>query len=429
VYKTILGNRSLQVLGIAESVSGIGNWITMLAVFAMIVFDGGGSEAQSSAVFLAGLLPTLIFSPVAGWLCDRLDRKWLMIGSELASGMVVAGIIFARRLELIYGLLVLQAITTSIMSPARQASVPQLVGREDLSKANAFLQQLAGTIKIGAPVLAGALLAVMDPHTAIILDVVSFALSALILTRLPSLPPAGAPQPAAARHEAPAAPAGTLLSTLKSSWSLRFLFLLAFLAVLVFIGYDVLSSIFVRDVLHGEAGFYGMAIGFIGLGTVAGTVFLMAQKGEGRPWRDVVAGLALLGTIPASLALVAWLDRPSVGRVIVLATCLLGGVGNGFLNVQASTLLQLLSPPEILGRIGGAFQSTLVTGQLAGLLIVPALVPTLVSMGAYFALSAAIVVALVVYATIALSRRKVHSAPVASAAGMAPQAAPEPACD
>src|SRR5512144_2341120 len=113
----ILRNRSLLIIGLAESVSGIGNWITMLAIFAIVVFRGQGGVVQSSAIFLAGLLPTLLASPAAGWLCDRYDRKWLMIGSELLDGLIVAGLIFAQRLEIIYALLALQAVVMSILTP------------------------------------------------------------------------------------------------------------------------------------------------------------------------------------------------------------------------------------------------------------------------------------------------------------------------
>jgi MFS family permease len=413
MYRSILRSRSLQILGIAESISSIGSWITMLAVFSLIVFHGGGDVAQSSAVFLTGLVPTLLASPLAGWLCDRFDRKWLMVGSELVSGLIVSGLIFVDRLELIYGLLVLQAISTSIMTPARQASVPHLIARDDLIQANAFLQQLAGIIKVGAPMLAGALLAVMNPHIAIILDVISFGLSAAILTRLPSLPPHREPASAVVQGEAQAAaaPLRTPLSVLRSSWHLRFLFVLTFLAISVIIGFDVLSSVFVRDVLRGEAGLYGVLIGLVGLGTVAGTVLLMGRKGESDHWRDILIGLALLATTPAFLVLATLLDQVSLARILVGAGCLLGGVGNGLVNVQAGTLLQLLSPAGLLGRIGGLFQSTMIAGQLAGLLIIPILVPSLLSMAAYYGLAAGMLAGLTVYAALSLRRLGLHPNP------------------
>ena len=181
-------NKNLVIIGISESVSGLGNWITMMAIFAMLIFKGDGTILTTSGVFLAGLVPAFLFSPVAGWLCDRYDRKKLMILSEVLSGVVILGLVFTENIIIIYSLVALQAVTISIMTPARQSSVPALVPEEQLTQANAFLQQLAGILKIFAPVLAGFLLSLVSPHTAIIFDVISFFLSALILTQLPALP-------------------------------------------------------------------------------------------------------------------------------------------------------------------------------------------------------------------------------------------------
>ncbi|NMC46648.1 MAG: MFS transporter, partial [Chloroflexi bacterium] len=182
-------NRTIITLGIAESVSAIGDWITMMAIFALLVFRGDGGVAQSSGIFLAGLLPTLPASLAAGWLCDRYDRKYLMIGSLIISGLIVSGLIFTENLILIYALLALQAVSVSLMTPARASILPDILPKEELTRANAFLQQLSSLVKIGAPVLAGGILAVMSPHQAIILDVATFFLAAILLTRLPKLPP------------------------------------------------------------------------------------------------------------------------------------------------------------------------------------------------------------------------------------------------
>jgi MFS family permease len=388
-FTKIFRNCSLITIGLSESVSNIGNWITMMAVFAMIVFRGDGSVAESSGIFLAGLLPTLLFSPVAGWLLDRFDRKWLMVASELLSGLIISGLIFVSRLELIYALLALQAISTSLMTPARQAIVPDIVGREDLTRANAFLQQLAGIIKIGAPMLAGLILTFMSPHTAIILDVVSFILSALILSRLPSLPPHPLSKPAISPGTAQVKnrPEDSVLSALKSSAALRLLFTAIFLGITVIVGFDVLSSVFIRDVLKGNEQFYGILIGLVGLGTLGAAALLMLRKGTGSPWNDMIVGILLLICVPGSMALVAWLPDPLLGRIIASIGALLGGIGNGFVTVQTGTLLQLHSPASLLGRMGGVFQSTAVGGQLIGILITPLLVPGVLSMGLFFAAS------------------------------------------
>jgi MFS family permease len=387
-------NHHLLILGFAESVSGVGSWITALAIYALIVFRGSGDVLESSGVLLAGLGPMLLCSPVAGWLCDRFDRKRLMIASEVLSGLVVAALIFTTRLELIYALLALQAVAGSLMSPARQSAIPALVDRADLTRANALLQQLASLVKIGAPILAGGVLTVLSPHAALVLDVVSFALSALILTRLPALPPGGRPAPATAAPAAVPAPGPSLAAGLRAAPRLRLLLGTGFAVTLTIMGFDVLAPVYTRDVLRGGEALFGTLIGLIGLGSVTAAAGLFWRKGARDPWADLVRGLALLGAVPLALTGAALLPDAGLARLLVMAGCLVGGLGNGLLNVQAGTLLQTLAPAGLLGRVSGLFQSMLVGGQLVAIVLTPLLVPTLLPAAAYLGISGLALLAL-----------------------------------
>jgi len=400
--KLPLTNPPLITIGISESVSNIGNWITMMAVYAMLIFGGEGGVVESSGIFIAGLLPIFIFSPVAGWLCDRYDRKWLMVVSELLSGLVISGLIFTDRIELIYTILALQAVSISIMIPARRSSVPDIVDKDSLSKANAFLEQLAGIVKIIAPMLAGLILTVMNPHTAIILDIVSFVLSALILIRLPSLPPHNRKQSSKV-EELPGVESKTW-SVLKTSTPLRLLFVSIFLAIFIIIGFDVLSPIYVRDILAGDQKFFGFAVGGIGLGTVVASLLLMLRKRERNPWLDLLSGLFMLGNIVFVMAIATLIPNLTLIRILILLSCFVGGIGNGLMLIQINTLLQLLSPPSMLGRMGGVFQSTAVAAQLLGLLVAPLLVPGILSMGQYFGLASLAVIALIGFTAASLRK-------------------------
>ena len=387
-YSSLLHNRSLVLLGLSETISGIGSWITMMAVLAMLIFRGAGSVLQSSAIFVAGLLPTLLFSPLAGWLCDRLDRKGLMIASELLAGLTVSGLIFVRQAQWIYALVALQAVFSSLMTPARQAVVRDVVAPEELTHANALLQQLAGMVKIGAPMLAGALLAWMDPHTAITLDALSFLASALILGRLPALPPHRLAPASARTSTVTPAESLRLPRLLRRQPDLGLLFTLVFLTIAIIVGFDILAPIYTRDILGESESFFGLAVGLVGLGTLAASIVLMLRKSKARPWVDLLAGVVLLTTIPAALAVGTWLQQPQTATLLIAAACLLGGIGNGLFLIQTNTLLQYLTPPSFMGRVGGIFQSTAVCGQLVGVVLTPALVPARLSLGAFFALAA-----------------------------------------
>ena len=90
--QAVLHNRSLWIIGLAESVSGVGTWVTMMALFAVVVFDGQGTVLHASGIMLAGLAPMLLMGPVAGWLADRQDRKRLMIASQLLTALPVIGL-------------------------------------------------------------------------------------------------------------------------------------------------------------------------------------------------------------------------------------------------------------------------------------------------------------------------------------------------
>lgn len=398
-------NRTLIILGAAESVSAIGDWITMMAVFALLVFRGNGGIMQSSGIFLAGLLPTLPASLAAGWLCDRFDRKNLMIGSLILSGVVISGLIFTENLVWIYTLLAIQAVTVSLMTPARSSVLPDILPKEELTRANAFLQQLSSLVKIGAPILAGGVLAILNPHQAIILDVVSFFLAAGMLWRfLPKLPPYKATSAQTVVVDSNRDKATGIRSILVQAPGLKLVFSTVFFCILVLISFDVLCAIYFRDVLKTGEQYMGLAIGLIGAGTLFATILLMRKPLGRNPWRDVVTGIILLGIIPLSLATGTVIHNIAFLRWLVLAACTLGGIGNGLVNVQMATLLQTLTPQGLLGRVSGLFQSTAVSGQIIGILVTPLLVPGLVSMSGFFLFAAVGLGILVLFLGIQLKR-------------------------
>ena len=401
--KTLLQNRSLLILGFAESVSSTGSWVTMMAVCGLVIFRGQGSVTQSSLIVMAGLVPTLVFSPIAGWLCDRFDRKRLMIASELFSGLAVSGIIFTQSLELIYVLLALQAVSTSIMSPARQSSLVFVVQRPQLTQANAFLEQLSSIIKIAGPILAGMLLALMPPRQAVILDVASFALSALILGLLPSLPPAKAQKSdhEAARGETVFTP---VVELIKGSRQLSLLFAVAFIVMTSLVSVDILMSILTRDVLKGGEAVLGLQIGLMGFGTLLGASSLMIRKTHVNPWLDILGGLTLLATLPAALASIYFIPDPALARTVALGACLLGGLGLGRKTVQAGTLLQTLPPAHLLGRAGGLFQSVVVAAQLIGILLIPLLVPAVFPVYVYLGMVSGMILVAVLVGMLTLGK-------------------------
>ncbi|GCE13806.1 MFS transporter [Tengunoibacter tsumagoiensis] len=403
--RRIFHNRAVAVLAASQSVSGIGNWITMLSLFSIIVFYGHGSVLQTSGVLLAGYAPMILCSPLAGWLCDRFNRKWIMIASEVCSGLAVVGIILSRRLELIYALLVLQSASSSFLPPATQSALPTVVEKTELTQANALLQQISSGIKIGAPLLAGFLLSFLSPQQAMILDVISYALSALILSTLPALPPQRAQQTSATENGETLPTPGMRVFLPQ----LVILFVMTFFLVLILGCFDLLAPTFIRDTLKQQASTFGLLIACVGLGAVIGSLWLLVRKGKPHYWRDIILGVILLTMLPGATVLASFAPAPLLALMIMVIGCLVGGVGQGFSLVQSGTLLQLLAPGTMLGRVSGIFQSTMAVAQLICLLGIPWIVPIYLSITAIFLISAIAMALLTVITILILYRDRVRS--------------------
>ena len=183
---------------------------------------------------------------------------------------------------------------------------------------------------------------------------------------------------------------------------LKLAFLSIFLAILVIVGFDVTSSVFTRDVLLADERFFGLLIGMVGVGTLIATIWLLLRKSDSDPWPDVIKGLGLLAVIPLLLSFLGLITQPVIQHGIALLGCLIGGIGNGLLHVQSTTLIQRSTPPQMLGRMGGMFQSTAVAGQIAGIVITPLLIPAVLSMSAYYTISFICLATLVLFLVLQL---------------------------
>jgi DHA3 family macrolide efflux protein-like MFS transporter len=331
----------------------------------------------------------MLGAPLAGTLADKYNRKHLMMISELGAGVTIAIIIFTDNIWLIYLAMALQALFVALMNPARQSALPQLVDNPaELEKVNAFFQQLNSILKIAAPVFAGFLLTIMNAHQAIIVDIISFLFSVLILSRLPNLMPVKTAREGELAAASMTAGAKALekepMQVLLHSLPLRLLFLSSFFTVLIIVSFDVLGSVYIRDVLHGDESFLGLIIGILGFGSFLISMMIVLRKGKARYWQDLAWGNFLLAILPLCMTLGYFIPDPFWVKVLILSGAFLGGLGNGFLIIQIGTILQITSPSSMLGRLSGYLEFTMIGGQLFSVILLPILVPGIIPPYLYF---------------------------------------------
>jgi dTMP kinase len=183
----------------AMSVSSLGDWVGFVAVTSIVSSLGGGNAAIAvSGVMIARTLPALLFGPIAGSLVDRLDRKKLMIVADIARGSMYVSMVFFHSLWAIYLLSFAIECLSLVWSPARDASLPNLVPRRQLANANSLgLVSTYGTLPLGGIVFTVItalseglsrripMLDARPESLALILDAATFAFSAFMLSGVP----------------------------------------------------------------------------------------------------------------------------------------------------------------------------------------------------------------------------------------------------
>ncbi|MGA8463368.1 MAG: dTMP kinase, partial [Trebonia sp.] len=140
----VLSIKPFRRLWVALSLSSLGDWLSILALIALAATLTHGSDvAKSSAVggvWVVTLLPALLLGPVAGALADRLDRRMTMIVGDVVRGLLFISIPLFPNLTWIFVAKFLAGVASQFWNPACSASVPNLVPRDKLERANQLSQ-------------------------------------------------------------------------------------------------------------------------------------------------------------------------------------------------------------------------------------------------------------------------------------------------
>jgi len=142
----VLSIRAFRRLWIALSLSSLGDWLSLLALSVIASTLGGrsGGLYAVSGVWLTSLLPSLLFGPLAGALVDRFDRRTIMIVGDVVRAVLYLSLALnltlgvVDKLVWLYIAQFLASCASLFWTPAKDASVPNLVPADKLEQANQF---------------------------------------------------------------------------------------------------------------------------------------------------------------------------------------------------------------------------------------------------------------------------------------------------
>lgn len=177
------GNRNYLRFWLSGVISQLGNWFNYIAVF-VLLNELAGSGVAVSWFLIAKFMPTAILAPAAGVIADRFSRKGIMILCDVGRIFVVLAFLLIRDPSLVWLVFVLALIQEAMWSfydPARRASVPNICRPEELHLANALSGATWSIMLAVGAALGGLVTAAWGWQTAIVLDALTFAISALLL--------------------------------------------------------------------------------------------------------------------------------------------------------------------------------------------------------------------------------------------------------
>ncbi|HEX2740293.1 MAG TPA: MFS transporter, partial [Rubrobacter sp.] len=334
---SLLKNVRFMRLWIGQGTSFLGDAVSMVALV-VLVFQITGSASAVGGALVARLVPT-IASPLAGVLADRVDRRMVLVASDLARAVLILGMVFTRDLATIYVLAFLMGLARTLFNPTIRAAFPGVVGGGDLTRANALISGTFSVAETAGPALGGLLVATVGVEAAFILDAATYLISAALL----SLNPLPRPQ----REDDDAGFGEDLKAGFAYLAGARVpLAMVAggFLTI-VTINITIPAEVFLAKETFGagDAG-YGLLVGIFGGGMVLGSA-MMAALGD----RVRLLPLYFLGIFISALALVGTGLSPAF--VIALGALMAAGFANGMENVTTDTILQKRVPDAFLGRV------------------------------------------------------------------------------
>ena len=316
-----------------------------------LVYRLTGSALLLGVVGFAGQIPTFLLAPFAGVLVDRINRRNLLVWTQVLAGiqsLALAGLTLARIITIheIIALAACQGLINAFDMPGRQSFLTQMVSgpsgtsdKQDLGNAIALNSSMVNLARLIGPAIAGLIIAGYGEGYCFLIDGISY-IAVVISLLMMSVPPHTLQRDVT-----------SMTAQLREGWSYVIAFapirtILALFALLSLMGmpFMVLMPIFASQVLHGNAGTLGYLTGASGVGALVSALSLAMRRS--------VRGLTTMIQI-AAVMFGAGLILFGFSHTLALSLLLMLVIGFGMMQCLASsnTIIQTLVPEDKRGRV------------------------------------------------------------------------------
>lgn len=180
-YEPLLENNRFIRLIFAGIISSFGSKISYFALLRKVYIISGGRVQDLGFLAVFELLPSILFGAFVGLVIDRLPRKWIMIASDMLSGLTILSAIFVNDLMFIYIITFVKSTVNAFRTPAQSAFEPNLVDKEDIPLLNSFKASTNSLIQVVGSATGAGIVGFVGVRNSFTIDALSFWISAAIL--------------------------------------------------------------------------------------------------------------------------------------------------------------------------------------------------------------------------------------------------------
>lgn len=364
--KGLLRNKSYLTLMVAQAISSIGDWLSIIAVITLVGLKWNATPMQVSMIILCLAVPMALFGPITGTIADRFSRKGLMILSDLVRAGLILLLAFADSLLIVYICLFTLGVFSSFFVPAKNGKLKELVPQDEMKGAMAITSMIDSSSKVLGPLLSGALVTAFGAKTVFLIDSLTFLISAGLIFFLPKAVKTETIKTDHARN------------SFKTEFLLGFIFIKSKLHLLVgmfFLGFSLLILqlsdsqiiVLIRGLHSASPDIFGYIVTASGIGML-GSGFLLAKKTNYHPYPMMLTGICGIGL---SFGLMAIFTHFNLALAILWGPLLgfLGGFTATLVFVPFQTAVQLDTPVHLTGRVFGVINSITTTATIIGPLL------------------------------------------------------------
>jgi predicted MFS family arabinose efflux permease len=326
-----LRHREFRLLWFGTFASNVGSWAQKVAT-AWLIYHITNSEAWLGIDAFASGIPTVLLLPWGGVISDRVNRRNLLIWTNVASAglaFALAALVFSDSLQVwhIVAVSALSGVVQALMVPASTSILPSLVGEKDTANAIALNSLQFNVSRVIGPAIGGATLIYLGASYSFALNGLSFLVMVVALVLITTVPAAN-PTSESVRDNFRGG-----LQFVKESGNIRTLLCLVMLSA--FLGAPMISmmSALTKSVLHRDASTYSLLLSSFGMGAVVAAGFVAVRsRSSPKPCRAVpyltIYGACLIAVafqlpIPIVVLLVALSGFAFISTMIRLGTAII----------------------------------------------------------------------------------------------------------